>query len=333
MTLSVAQLRSFIQSSAKLGHPDRQVAEYLKHVRLSNSLDDRTIEELQGLGAGPKTVEVLRSLRDQSKSLPAPPPPAPKPVYQPPPPPDAAEQGRILKEATDYARDYSKRLPNFICVQVTRRYIDPAGMEFWHLIDTVTTRLSYFEQKEDYKVVMINNHAVDTTMNALGGATSSGEFGSMMREIFSPETATQFDWDRWATLRGKRMHVYKYHVDQGHSHWSVIYEGKDRVVPPYHGLIYVDADTLAVMRITLEADSMPATFPVQQARTTLDYDFQKISEQEFILPLKAEVYMRAGKMLVRNETEFRLYRKFGAEATITYTPERLPDSTTQEQKP
>jgi hypothetical protein len=113
----------------------------------------------------------------------------------------------------------------------------------------------------------------------------------------------------------------------------VIYEGKDRVVPPYHGFIYVDADTLAVMRITLEADSMPPGFPVQQARTTLDYDFQKISEQEFILPLKAEVYMRAGKMLVRNETEFRLYRKFGSEATITYTPERLPDSTTQEQKP
>src|SRR5690348_15785206 len=103
MTLTVAQLRSFIQSSAKLGHPDRQVAEYLKHVHLSNSLDDRTIEELQGLGAGPKTVEALRALRDQSKTLPAPPPPAPKPVYQPPPPPDAAEQGRVLKEASDYA--------------------------------------------------------------------------------------------------------------------------------------------------------------------------------------------------------------------------------------
>ena len=78
---------------------------------------------------------------------------------------------------------------------------------------------------------------------------------------------------------------------------------------------------------------MPPTFPVQQARTTLDYDFQRISEQEFILPLKASVFMRASKFLVKNETEFRLFKKFGAEATITYTPEPLPENATKEQAP
>jgi hypothetical protein len=42
--------------------------------------------------------------------------------------------------------------------------------------------------------------------------------------------------------------------------------------------------------------------------------------------------MRAGKLLVKNETEFRNYNRFGAEATITFTPEPIPDEQLKEQK-
>jgi hypothetical protein len=51
-----------------------------------------------------------------------------------------------------------------------------------------------------------------------------------------------------------------------------------------------------------------------------------------MLPLRAEVRMRSGKDLVKNEVEFRLYRKFGADTSITFdTPEPLaPDLTTEE---
>ena len=54
--MTVAQLVMFIRSSVELKQPDRQVAEYLRHVKLTDKLDDRTIEDLQSLGAGPKTV-------------------------------------------------------------------------------------------------------------------------------------------------------------------------------------------------------------------------------------------------------------------------------------
>ena len=62
--MTVDQLVGFIKSSVKLHQPDKQVADYLHHVRLTNRLDDRTIEDLQGLGAGPKTLIALRDLRD-----------------------------------------------------------------------------------------------------------------------------------------------------------------------------------------------------------------------------------------------------------------------------
>ncbi len=44
--------------------------------------------------------------------------------------------------------------------------------------------------------------------------------------------------------------------------------------------------------------------------------------------------MRQGKFLVKNEVKFRMYRKFAAEATVTFdTPEPLPEEKTKEQPP
>ena len=333
MKMTVEQLRSFIASSVKMKYSDKQVAEYLKNVKLTNRLDDNAIEDLVNGGAGPKTVDALKSLGEASKSLQPPAAPVAKAAIKLPDPPSSVEQAEILKQITEYALDYVKHLPNFICTQVTRRSGDPSGMEFWHLYDTVTAKLSYFEHHEDYKVVFVNNKSVDTTMDKLGGATSSGEFGSMMDEIFQPSSHTHFEWDRWATLRGKRMHVFSYRVPKEFSKWRIVYEKTDSTIPGYHGLIYVDKDTLAVMRITLDAEDIPVGFPVQQARTSLDYDFIDISGQQFVLPLRAEVRMRAGKNMIKNESEFRLYKKFGAEATITYTPEPLSDDKLKEQPP
>ena len=59
--LTVEQLVSFVRSSVELQHPDNQVAGYLRKVQLSERLDDRTIEDLDLVGAGPKTLQALQS--------------------------------------------------------------------------------------------------------------------------------------------------------------------------------------------------------------------------------------------------------------------------------
>jgi hypothetical protein len=329
--LTIQQVESFVRSSIDLKHSDRDVAAYLRTVRLRNSLDERVIDELQAAGAGPRTVEALRALQETSKALPALPPLNLAPPAEIPPP-SASEQRKIVEATRQYAMNYTKQLPNFICTQVTRRYIDPAGLEFWQSEDTLTARLSYFEQKEDYKLVGVNGSYTDVPFQKVGGATSTGEFGSMMREIFDKNTEATFQWERWATLRGRRMHVFSYHVDQPRSQWWLIYEDKDRINPAYRGLIYVDRDSGMVSRITLEAENLPAGFPISAGSNMLDYDVAKVGDQEFILPLRAEMRMRQGRILTKNEVEFRMYRKFSAEASITFdTPEPLPADKTTEQ--
>lgn len=330
--LTVKQLIEFVSSSIKLGHRDGRVAGYLRDVTLSEQLDDRTIATLREMGAGPRTVDALMRLRDASIALPEAVPVEPEADLPLRPPPPEEEQQRVLEEVRKYAQYYSSQLPDFICVQVTRRYGDPSGLEIWRLLDTITTRLSYFEQKEDYQVVMVNSRPVDLTMEDIGGSTSMGEFGTMLNEVFAPETEASFRWTRWGRLRGRLTHVFEYHVRQDRSKWSIRYEKSDRVVPAYRGEVHVDSEFPQVLRLTLAAQSIPPSFPIQEARTVLDYDFADISGQQYLLPLKFEMRMRMGRDLVKNDVEFRLYRKFEADAVIKFDSlDPLPEEMTTEE--
>src|SRR5437867_1057019 len=305
-TLTVNQLASFVQSSIQLKHPDKQVASYLLKLKLSERLDARTIEELQGLGAGPATMEALRKMVETSASLP---PAQPKPVRIAPTPiapPPLAEQKALIERVREYSLNYSKNLPNFICTQVTRRCDDPTGLEFWRPSDTLTTKLSYFEQKETYKLVMINDRPTEQSYESLGGALSQGEFGSMLHEIFDPDTKAVFEWLRWGTLRGRRTHVYSYRVAQATSQFTINYQHAQEVTVGYTGLIYVDRDTEMVLKVTQDGENIPPSFPIQRVTSALDYDYTKIGDQIHLLPIKAEVRMRHNKLLTRNIVEFHL---------------------------
>lgn len=332
MSLTVDKLTSFIRSAIQLKTPDRDVAEYLHHVKMAEKLDDKMVEELQGMGAGAKTVAALRLLSNASSTLPAAAPPAPKPVYVPAPPPSSIEQAQIIDAARDYVMNYTKNLPNFICVQVTRRSFDPKGGANWYHGDTLTTRLTYDGQKEDYQVILHNDQPVtNKSMESFGGTTSAGEFGTMMKEIFEPESQTRFSWDHWATLRGRRTYVFAYDISQEFSRYHILVEDNLNIVPAYRGQIFIDVDTKMVTKLTLDPYNLPETFPVRESHQSLDYDFEKIADGEYLLPLKAVLTVNRSRQSTKNETEFRLYRKFETGSTIKFdTPEPLPDDQTKE---
>jgi hypothetical protein len=333
-TLTADQLVAFVRSSIQLHHDDQKVAAYIRKMKLSDKLEERKVEELRGIGAGPRTAAALRELSASSASLtvtiPAPPPP-PKPVI---PPPDSVAQARILNDIIENARSYSKSLPDYMCVQVTRRHVDPSGTENWRLYDTVQEQVNYVDHKESYKVVMVNCRSVANVDHLkMGGSTLSGDFGTIFTEIFAPESATEFAWDHWATLRGRRMYVFAFHVPQSRSGFTIFASEAGRVITAgYHGLLYADRDSNMVMRYWMDCDDIPSDYPIKEVKLDVNYDFVEIAGQKYVLPLKTELKSRERKSMTWNEAEFHLYRKFGADTTITFeTPDPIPDEKTQEQ--
>ncbi|MGD0499414.1 MAG: hypothetical protein ABSC23_13365 [Bryobacteraceae bacterium] len=348
--MTVEQLFAFIQSSVQIikegKMTDKALADYLAKSKLTERLDDRSVEQMQSLGIGPKTLEALHRLRDQSQSLAAAPPIEPPAPPRQAPPPSSEEQAAIIHDVREYALAYSQSLPDFICTQVTRRYGAPRpGTQYggradsepaWQALDTLTVRLSYFGQKEDYKLILVNGSLTTQDYKTLDGATTTGDFGSMMKGIFEPATEARFEWDHWATLRSRLTMAFAYRVEQARSQWHIVYDRSLDIVPAYHGLVYVDPKTHEVMRVTLAAEDLPPDYPVKMAETILDYDYQDLSGHTFLLPLKARTTMTDSNSVRRNDEEFRLYRKYTAESDIRFdlgTPDPLPDDQTKETAP
>jgi hypothetical protein len=229
------------------------------------------------------------------------------------------EQKQVLADATEHALNHEKDLPNFICTQTTRRFEDFNGKNGWRPIDIIVERLTYFEHREDYKVIELNGRAASVPHEQLGGASSSGEFGSVMKSIFTPETETEFHWQSWFTLRGRQTHVYSYRVLASKSNYHLrVPEKKLDLVPGYHGLIFVDARRHFVHRITVHPDDIPPSFPIQEVSLALDYEYTRIGDADFLLPLQFELRSREGNLLVKNDVDYDNYRKFNADSNITF---------------
>jgi hypothetical protein len=237
------------------------------------------------------------------------------------PKPSEPEQARLLEQVREAALDYIRSLPDFICTQVVKRYEDRSGRDRWTPIDTLTVKLSYFDQKEDYKLLTIDNQPTSLDYMKSGGSASKGEFGTLLNAIFEPKSAGEFHWKNWTTLRKRRAAVYTYRVDRAHSLYvvSVQYDRDDMVetLVGFHGEIVVDRDTNMPLHLTAEAE-MPVGFPARQSLTTLDYDFAEVGGREYLLPLKAEVEMRSTRLHTRNRVAFHGYQKFQTETTITF---------------
>jgi hypothetical protein len=235
--------------------------------------------------------------------------------------PDSAEQKNILSDAAEYALNHEMNLPNFFCTQTTQRFEDAFGKGNWRSVDLIVERLTYFEHREEYKVFMVNGRPSNLAHEALGGATSSGEFGSVLKGIFWPESNTQFTWERFFTLRGRKMHVYSYRVSASRSDYHIVVPlEKIDLVTAYHGLIFIDTRTHAVHRITLHADGVPAGFPVEDVSLALDYDYTRIGAADYLLPLEFELRSRERNWLIKNDVTYSDYRKFTADSSITFDP-------------
>jgi hypothetical protein len=110
-------------------------------------------------------------------------------------------------------------------------------------------------------------------------------------------------------------------VEQPNSHWHVE-TGNQSYLPGYSGTVWIDKETSRVLRIEMQAEAMPRTFPLDQVESAVDYDFVMIGDAKFLLPTHSEALScsRGTRECSRNVIDFRNYRKFTAESSITFDP-------------
>lgn len=232
-----------------------------------------------------------------------------------------SEASDLIEKARRVALNYTASLPDFICTEMVRRFQDPRGDNRWQRLDVLTVRLSYSGKSEDYKLIEIDGKPTLLDYMNTGGPTSKGEFGTLLLYLFHPKMEASFRWKGWATIQKRRMAVFEYKVDKAHTQFHISYggltAGPNHILAAYYGEVAVDPVSGEIFRVTQHAE-LPAGFPIRESSSSVEYTFAEVAGHKYLLPMRAEISMAAGRYKSRNEVDFKDYRKFQTETTITF---------------
>ncbi|MEO7146193.1 MAG: hypothetical protein ABI165_22080 [Bryobacteraceae bacterium] len=224
-----------------------------------------------------------------------------------------------IDRARQVAFSFTETLPNYVCQQFTTRYMSNSRPVEWQAQDVVSAEVVYDHGKEDYRNVAINGHATKKPMSELPGSWSTGEFGTILEDILSPATHADFRFQHEDSIAHRSAYLFDYTVEQRNSHWQVTVASQT-VLPAYKGSIWVDKKTARVLRIEMSAHNIPGEFPLDTVESVVEYDFVRLGESEFLLPVHAENLSceRGSLECSRNTLDFRNCHKFTGETTITF---------------
>jgi len=235
--------------------------------------------------------------------------------------PSDADSAALIEKSRQKALDYAQSLPDFLCSEIIQRYAAPAedGNKTggWAHTDTLTVKLGYSARREGHKLELVNGKRTGQTLEQIGGATSSGEFGGILQTIFDPDSQAAFDWDSAKTERNHRIAVYQYAVSAANSPYYLRNNTRKGIVG-LHGTVEVDAETGEVWRLTFTAYDIPKELEMQSSSSTVEYAVAKVAGRDYLLPARSETEIHSSEMWARNKMEFRDYRKFTADSTISF---------------
>jgi hypothetical protein len=229
----------------------------------------------------------------------------------------------VIDQAREAAFLFAETLPNYIVKQFTSRYETDAargGQTSWIAIDNVTADVVSEDGRESYKNILVNGKPPREAVEKSGSWTT-GEYQSVLLDILQPATNADFRGKRSTTIVNRAAYRYDFSVEQPNSHWHV-HAGDQSCQPEYAGVIWIDKENFRVLRIELEARNMPRGFPLDTVESAVDYDYVNIGGDRFLLPVHSEALSceRGTSLCDRNVIDFRNYKKFGADTSITFEP-------------
>lgn len=220
----------------------------------------------------------------------------------------------LLEQARRNVIASAKELPNFVVNQMVSRYSRMGQVKDWQLEDTLEVEITYLADKgEQFNLLRVSGQPAQQSYEALGGSTSTGEFGSLLTAIFLPYSKAQFKEVRTDTYRGRTTVVYSFRVLKANSNATIQDKNTgQKAVAGYSGSVWIDTADKGVLRIELAYEGMPASFAISMSESAVEYDWVTIGEHRYLLPVQAAVLMGRGseRYYTRNVIEFSNYRKF-----------------------
>jgi hypothetical protein len=226
----------------------------------------------------------------------------------------------LLDQARHHAEEFMNDLPNFVVTQIVTRWVRTPEKKDWRRQDKLEIELSYRAKTgEQFKLVRYNDKPTQMTYDQLKGATSTGEFGSILGALFSPQSQAEFKEVRRETFHGHQTVIYNFRVNEMFSSNTITDVNSGRAVTTaYSGSIWIDMESGRVLRIKQSTEDIPPGFPITLAERAVEYAWITFDGQRYLLPVYAEVILGNDlkRYYLRNVIELRNYHMFDTDLKI-----------------
>lgn len=318
--ITVQEILSQLKEAETHRRSQADVAAEVNKRGIAFKVDEKVISELRQAGA---RSFLLDTIQRASKNAGRPQISDPERVdvdAQPNTPDGETPKLSILEQARVHATEFGEELPNFIVMQQVSRYVRAPENKDWQLDDKLEIELTYRSGKgEEFKLLRINGKPSKQSYEDIGGSTSTGEFGSILGELFSPYSKAAFKEIKRETFRGRPTIVYDFRIKRANSHSMIAdFDSKKTVVAGSSGTVWIDTESARTLRIEVAHEEIPAGFPVTLSENAVEYDWITIAGERYLLPIRAEVLLGidSKKTYTRNVIVFSGYRKFEARIKV-----------------
>lgn len=354
--VTVAQLEKTLQADAASHKQAEDVVRQLGGMELTERLTASDFDRLDAPFAGTPVATALQLLADEAAFLA--PPAREIPSAEPP---DPSAQQKMLAAARTWVRQTLGRLPDFMATETTRHYDDsPYAMRKneWpmraglHLIDSSSREISIRDARESQ---LPSQQAA--LWQQQRGLISGGEFGATLAMILTDTDKGTVVWSHRETTSQGVEAVFDYTVPRSASHFAVISslqrqsrwemsamspgghgieglgarpgageasDSLDRTEAAYHGSLWIDPATGAILRITIEADLKSAA--LSRAAILVQYAPVATGGSTFICPVRSlalsvavantQDLQNGAPMEWLNVTEYTNYHRFGSSVRV-----------------
>ncbi len=246
----------------------------------------------------------------------------------------------LLTKARDLAMARAKRLPDYVCVQTIdrqnfkypQRVIQPAA-------PPSCAEIAAFDQQNPRDLELQSTDRLRLELKVSegteigtwagagqfgsrsvfeltgGGAYETGIMGTFLGDILQNAT---YRYRGEETVGGNKSAAYAYEVPLGSSHYR-FKAGPSWVPTAYNGVFWIDADSLEIRRLLLDANDMPPEAGSCQVVTTIDYQAVKVGAGDFLLPIRSSMRMvRMDGIEARSTAVYSGCRQYRGESTIRF---------------
>ena len=209
--------------------------------------------------------------------------------------------------------------PDYTCVETIERSRRRKPSRKFELIDVLRLEVALAGGTEMFAWPGDRKFEATDPRNLIRtGAIGNGYFALHARAVFV-SNVPHFTYAGDEPLAGRRAVRYDYRVPLLSSGYVLKSEGRQAVVG-YHGSFWADAQTLDVLRLTVDADDIPAILNLTRADTEIDYQRVKIGESDFLLPLSSDLVLTdfSGNDS-RNLMRFTSCRQYTGESVLSFS--------------